>query len=161
MVTDIIVADYTNPRHANDLITLLDEYAQHPMGSGRALSEYTRNNLVAALATVPNAFSVLCYVNNQPAGLVNCFQGFSTFKCKPLINLHDVMVSKHFRGKGLTRLMVEQVVVVARERGCCKLTLEVVEGNSLAQRVYRSLGFDNYELDPDMGIAQFWEKPLS
>ena len=44
---------------------------------------------------------------------------------------------------------------------CCKLTLEVLEGNTIAQSAYRSLGFDGYQLDPSLGKALFWEKKLA
>jgi ribosomal protein S18 acetylase RimI-like enzyme len=53
--------------------------------------------------------------------------------------------------------LVEQL---ARARGACKLTLEVLEGNVPAQKLYRRLGFDNYQLDPAMGQAQFMQKWL-
>jgi len=36
----------------------------------------------------------------------------------------------------------------------------VLEGNRTAQAVYKSLGFTGYELDPRMGKAMFWQKPL-
>lgn len=150
--------DYQNPQHAKDLLSLLDEYARHPMGGGKALPNDTRNHLVPALAQIPYAFSVLAYHNDKAVGLVNCFQGFSTFKCQPLINIHDVMVTENYRGRGLTRLLFAQVEAIARARNCCKMTLEVLEGNPQAQRAYRNLGFESYELDPVMGQAMFWEK---
>jgi ribosomal protein S18 acetylase RimI-like enzyme len=50
---------------------------------------------------------------------------------------------------------------LAGRLGCCKLTLEVLEGNSIAQAAYRSLGFDAYQLDPSLGKALFWEKKLA
>ena len=31
---EILIADYTNPQHCQDLIHLLDEYARDPMGGG-------------------------------------------------------------------------------------------------------------------------------
>ncbi|MEX5689713.1 GNAT family N-acetyltransferase, partial [Pseudomonas silesiensis] len=49
---------------------------------------------------------------------------------------------------------------IARQRGCCKLTLEVLEGNEVAQGAYRKLGFDNYQLSPETGRAMFWQKAL-
>ena len=56
--------------------------------------------------------------------------------------------------------MLTQVEDIARQRGCCKLTLEVLEGNKAAQRSYRGFGFEGYQLVPEMGRAMFWEKPL-
>jgi len=156
----ILVADYDDPEHARILVELLDEYARHPMGGGQPLSQETRTRLVAELARVPHAFSLIAFVGEQPAGLVNCFQGFSTFACKPLINIHDLMVSAPFRGTGLAVRMLEKVEEIACQRGCCKLTLEVLEGNRAACNSYRKAGFAAYELDPAMGQALFWEKKL-
>jgi hypothetical protein len=40
------------------------------------------------------------------------------------------------------------------------MTLEVLEGNRVAQAVYKSQGFAGFELDPKMGKAMFWQKLL-
>jgi ribosomal protein S18 acetylase RimI-like enzyme len=119
-----------------------------------------RENLATALAALPHAFTLLAYVDGKPAGLANCLEGFSTFKCRKLVNIHDIAVLPEFRGLGLGRRLLEQVEVVARERDCCKITLEVLEGNKGAQAAYRKFGFASYELDPALGRAMFWEKPL-
>ncbi|PKL74134.1 MAG: GNAT family N-acetyltransferase, partial [Candidatus Melainabacteria bacterium HGW-Melainabacteria-1] len=56
--------------------------------------------------------------------------------------------------------ILQKVEDIARRLGCCKMTLEVLEGNAVAVNLYRSLGFRNYELDPAMGRAYFLEKKL-
>ncbi len=117
-------------------------------------------SLATELSRRPHAFSVLCYIDGRPAGLVNCFEGFSTFRCKPLVNIHDVVVIDEFRGRGVSRKMLQRVEAIARQRGCCKLTLEVLEGNEAARRAYRRYGFSGYQLDPAAGQALFWEKHL-
>jgi len=104
--------------------------------------------------------SLLCYVDGKPAGLVNCFEGFSTFSCKKLLNIHDIAVLEEFRGLGLSQLLLAEVEAVARHRGCGKLTLEVLEGNEPAKAAYKKFGFDAYQLDPALGQALFWQKPL-
>ena len=98
--------------------------------------------------------------NFQPAGLINCVDGFSTFNASPLVNIHDVIVLQKYRGQGLTDKMFELVETIAYEKGACKLTLEVLQGNKIAQNVYKKIGFSGYELDPSMGQAIFWEKAL-
>jgi ribosomal protein S18 acetylase RimI-like enzyme len=98
------------------------------------------------------------YVDGEPAGLINCFEAFSTFKCKPLVNIHDVVVEKNFRGLGVSQLMLAKVEERAKEKGCCKVTLEVLESNKVAQNSYMKFGYDGYELDPKMGKALFWQK---
>ncbi|QOL24551.1 GNAT family N-acetyltransferase [Thalassotalea sp. LPB0316] len=160
MSITLTFADYHNPSHAEDILSLLNAYALDPMGGGEALSQTTKDNLIGALQQQPQVFSIICYFDGQPAGLVNCVKGFSTFAAKPLVNIHDVVVLEGFRGKGISQLMLDEVERMAREQGCCKLTLEVLEGNKVAQNAYRKLGFAGYELDPEMGQAVFWQKSL-
>ena len=161
-MSDIVVvqADYLNPVHAQAVREVLDHYAQDPMGGGEALSDAVLQALPAELAKRPHAFSVLAFVDGQAAGLINCFEGFSTFAGKPLVNVHDVSVVSTFRGLGLSQKMLEKVEAIARERGCCKITLEVLEGNSVAQGSYRKFGFSDGQLDPAYGRMLFWNKYL-
>lgn len=160
MKVEILIVEYTNPQHAKDITHLLNTYAQDPMGGGNALSDEVKNNLAKTLATLPHAFSVICYIDDQPAGLINCFEGFSTFKCQPLINIHDIAVISEYRGLGISQRMLEKVEEQAKQKDCCKITLEVLEGNNIARNAYLKFGFDGYELDPKMGKALFWQKTL-
>ncbi|MCB1874558.1 MAG: GNAT family N-acetyltransferase [Chromatiales bacterium] len=156
----ILRADYGSPVQAEQIARLLDEYARDPMGGGEPLPAQVRSTIVAALAATPGAFSILAYRGGRAIGLVNALQGLSSFKAMPLINIHDVYVHADHRGLGVARKMLAEVEAVARERGCCKLTLEVLEGNRPAAEAYRAFGFDAYELDPVHGKALFWQKKL-
>ena len=153
-------ADYHNPVHAAALVQLLDAYAQDPAGGGEALSEFAKANLARELAARPQAFSVLAFADEQPVGLINCIEGFSTFACRPLVNVHDVAVLAGFRGQRVGEQMLALVEQIAQERGACKLTLEVLAGNASAIRLYERVGFAGYQLDPAMGQAQFFHKWL-
>jgi ribosomal protein S18 acetylase RimI-like enzyme len=103
---------------------------------------------------------VLAFDGETPVGLVNAIEGFSTFACRPLVNVHDVVVHEGHRRRGIAARMFAEVEAIARERGACKLTLEVLEGNAPACALYRRLGFDAYQLDPSMGEASFLQKWL-
>jgi ribosomal protein S18 acetylase RimI-like enzyme len=157
MKIDVIRADYLDPQQSADLVFLLDSYAQDPMGGGVGLSAQVQENLAGSLAALPHAVSLLCYVDGRPAGLVNCFEAFSTFNCRKLLNIHDLAVLAEFRGLGLSQRMLDELVVLARERACSKLTLEVLVGNQVAKGAYEKFGFAPYELDPTLGQAQFWQ----
>ena len=161
MQIEIIVSDYSNKKHADDLISLFHDYAIDPMGGNESLDQYVKDNLAKELSNVPNAFSVLCYVDGQPAGFANCFEGFSTFKCKPLINIHDIAVKQQYRGKKLSQIMLNKIEKIAHQKGCCKITLEVLEGNKPAQQAYLKYGFAPYKLSGDNGCAQFWQKQVT
>ncbi|MEI8325718.1 MAG: GNAT family N-acetyltransferase [Betaproteobacteria bacterium] len=157
----VLRADYAQALHAGALVTLLDAYAQDRAGGGEALSDFAKAHLVSALAARPQAYSVLAFDGAVAVGLVNCLEGFSTFQCRPLVNVHDVVVLASHRGQRVGEKMLELAEQIARERGACKLTLEVLQGNRSAQRLYQRLGFAGYELDPALGQAAFLQKWLA
>jgi ribosomal protein S18 acetylase RimI-like enzyme len=164
-MVEIVKADYGNPVHAAGLVEVLNAYAMDVAGGGQALTAYTRENLVSALAARQGAFSVLAFVagpfgHQQAVGLVNCLEGFSTFACKPLVNVHDVAVLPAFRGQGIAQKMLALVEKMARQSGACKLTLEVLSGNQKAAALYEHIGFESYRLNPEMGDARFMHKKL-
>ena len=151
---------YDDAVHAVALVSLLDAYAREPVGGSKPLSDFARANLVDELAARPFVFSVLAFDGEIPVGLINAIEGFSTFACRPLVNIHDVIVLPSHRGRGIAASMFVEVETIARERDACKLTLEVLSGNHAARSLYEKLGFDDYRLDPAMGHAQFMQKWL-
>lgn len=156
----VVRADYANPHHAQALVAMLDAYARDPAGGATPLSDFACANLVRALSARPQAFSVLAFDSAQPVGLANCFEGFSTFACRPLINVHDLAVAAGHRGQRVGERMLALVEQIARERNACKITLEVLSGNHSANKLYTRFGFAGYQLNPALGQAQFLQKRL-
>lgn len=159
-MTQILNADLSNSRHAAAIVELLNGYAMDAMGGGQPLSDFAKANLVAALAKRSDVHVVLAFAGEQPAGLAICIEGFSTFACRPLLNIHDLAVAKAFRGQGISKLLMQQAERVAAGLGCCKITLEVLEHNLPAQALYKASGFAGYELNPAMGKAMLLQKKL-
>jgi len=160
MTANIILADLSRPDHAQIIIDLLDEYAQDPMGGGAPLSAYVRSHLVAQLANRQGVYVILAMQDDETAGMAICMEGFSTFACKPLLNIHDVIVRAKYRGRGIAKQLLAKAEEIAVATDCCKLTLEVLTGNIAAQSVYKACGFSGYELNPTIGQAMFWQKKL-
>jgi ribosomal protein S18 acetylase RimI-like enzyme len=157
----IINADLNNPAHGTAIVQLLNAYACDPMGGAEPLSDFCQANLVAELKKRAAIAVVLAFVDEQPAGLSICIEGFSTFACQPLLNIHDIAVVKEFRGLGIGRKMLAHIEQLALQRGCCKITLEVLPGNTPAHSLYKDVGFGSYELDPALGGAIMMQKKLS
>ena len=155
------LADYGNPRDAAAVVALLDAYASDPAGGGHPLSDYAKAHLVPELARRPQAFSILAWAGDEAVGLVNGIEGFSTFACRPLVNIHDVVVLASHRGRRVGEQMLALAERIARERGAVKLTLEVLSGNTPAARLYERIGFAGYQLDPALGEARFLQKWLN
>ena len=154
------VVDYLNPRDRVALIGLLDMYARDPMGGGVPLPEDTQNRLCDDLAKMPGAISWLAWKDGQPVGLLNALPGYSTFKARPLMNIHDIAVAPSCRGQGVGQALISALEAYALGKGCCKITLEVLSGNSQAMRAYERRGFEQYSLDPSTGQALFMQKWL-
>ena len=76
------------------------------------------------------------------------------------MDLHHLFVHADYRGDGIGKALLAGVEQLARELDCCKLTLEVLEGNKVAQAAYKASGFEGYELNPQVGRALFWQKKL-
>jgi len=79
---EITLADYANPAHAQAVVNMLDMYAKDPMGGGEGISEEVKDNLIKEMAKRDNVFSLLAFDGDQPVGVVNCVEGFSTFAAK-------------------------------------------------------------------------------
>lgn len=154
------LADYICATDAAAVVALLDAYASDPAGGGEPLSDYAKTHLVRELAARPQAYTVLAFDGDLPVGLVNCIEGFSTFACKPLVNVHDVAVLASHRGRGVAAQMLALAEQMAQARGAVKMTLEVLSGNQPAVALYRRIGYEGYQLDPAMGTAQFFQKWL-
>ena len=156
----VIHADFNNPSHGDMVIALLDEYAKDPMGGGEPLSEQVRTHLISELASRPTAGALIALQDQEPAGLAIYFEGFSTFACQPLLNLHDFMVRTKFQGLGIAKQLLLALDQAALDRGCCKITLEVLQGNTPAIALYRKTGYQGYSLSEETGQAMFWQKKL-
>ncbi len=159
-MANIQIADFSNPAHASAVVYLLNEYAKDPMGGGEELSDFAKTNLVNEMAKRSGVYAILALVNGNPAGLANCIEGFSTFACKPLLNIHDMVVLTEYRGQGISSQLLKKAEELATSLGCCKLTLEVLEGNKTAQAAYVANGFVGYQLVSEMGQAMFWQKKI-
>ena len=159
-VPRIVQADFDDTQHRAAVLEMTRAYACDPMGNGRDLSGEVQRALIDGLRKHPTTLIFLALDRDQPVGIVTCFVGFSTFAARPLVNVHDLHVTKDYRRRGVARLLLEAVEKKARELGCCKLTLEVQENNHAALALYRGFGFVNGQYEPEAGTVLFREKKL-
>jgi ribosomal protein S18 acetylase RimI-like enzyme len=156
----IVEADLNLRAHQEAVLAMVDAYSRDAMGDGKPLDQTVRTQLIPGLRRHPTTLIFLAFDGDQPVGAAVCFIGFSTFAAKPLINIHDFVVLPTSRGKGIGRRLLEGVEAKARELGCCKLTLEVMDKNDQAVRMYQAAGFERYALQAEAGAAIFMSKPL-
>ena len=161
MSIEIREADFAQAADAAGFLAVLDSYARSVTGGGTPLTADVAQRLVPALREQPGALVLLASYQGQVVGIASCFFGFSTFSARPLLNVHDLAVLPAFQGQGIGRALLSAAEERAVARGCCKLTLEVLESNTGARRLYHERGFRDFEL---AGVAQrtlFLVKPIS
>jgi ribosomal protein S18 acetylase RimI-like enzyme len=134
------LADLASEKDAAIIIALVDDYAQDPMGGAQALAEQVKASMVEGMRNTPGCFVIIAESDDLAVGLANCFTAFSTFKAKPLVNIHDLCVHHDWRGKGIGAALLKAVADEANKRDCCKITLEVRDDNQ-AKRLYEREGF--------------------
>ena len=158
---DILRADYANPAHRSAIPHLLNTYAKGLLGFRKKIKDRVLDALVPGLERTQNALVLLARMDKDHVGMAICFLGFSTFHAKPLINIHDFMVLEDFRGQGIGRALLEKIEIIARDMGCCKITLEVQENNTTARRLYRRNDFKDSFLAREAGDQLFMTKNVT
>ena len=160
MAFHILLADLSKPKHREDLVHIIDDYARQDIGGGSALSPEVREQLADRLRQFPTTQIFLAYEGEEAIGTAVCFLGFSTFAARPLLNIHDLAVLARARGQGVATALLQRAEERARELGCCKLTLEVLEHNERGRRLYAKMGFQQAVYRPEDGGALFYAKKL-
>lgn len=155
MPLTIFLADLHNAEHQSSIVELLDMYCRDEFGDSKPLSDQARANLIPGLIKHGGARVFLAYEDQKPLGVAICMIGFSSFRGKPLINIHDIAVCPEARGKGVGRKLLDAVTAEAKNLGCGKVTLEVRSDNVRAMGLYRSVGFK-----PSQPETFFWTQTI-
>lgn len=131
--------DNKNQQQKTDLKQLFVEYS--------VMSEASMDdNIVDRLFELPYFIGFILYIDDKPAGFAVCYDGFSTHRCKHVLNIHDFMVSTHFQGCGHGKELLCGVLDFCRKHDYLKITLEVDDDNFAAQKLYHSCGFEDYQV---------------
>lgn len=160
MSVHVVRADLSRSDHGEALVALLDEFVRDPAVAGRPLPEDVRNRVVGAMRSHPTLSAWLAYEGDAVVGFAVGIQSFSTFAARPVMNVHDLGVREAARGRGVGYALMAAMEQVAREAGCCKLTLEVRADNGRARAFYHRFGFGDFEPGAEPVPTLFLEKRI-
>jgi ribosomal protein S18 acetylase RimI-like enzyme len=102
---------------------------------------------VERLARIPIDGLLIAEVDGQYAGFLYWFEGHSPYFRPGLQRfgyLHELHVKEEFRGRGLAKLLIERFVAEAQARGVRQLFVDTDDTNTVARRLYESMGFRRY-----------------
>lgn len=86
------------------------------------------------------AESLIAEYDSKPVGFAIFFKNFSTFLALPGIYLEDLFVNPDYRGKGIGKSLLLELVNIAHERGYGRVEWAVLNWNAPAINFYESLG---------------------
>jgi ribosomal protein S18 acetylase RimI-like enzyme len=160
-MTTARLADFANEEDRAMVLNTWVEYAEDENAGGEKVQEEVKANLINEMQKRGTIYAFLAFSEGgKPAGVSICMEGFSTFNCKSLLNIHDFGVLATHRRKGVGQVMLEAISSFARAKGFCKITLEVLEKNKPAWDCYIKAGFAPYALNPELGWAVEMQKYL-
>lgn len=139
---------YTNGENKDFILLcrMLDESIDEIVGDNTRINLYAQYNLLNHIHDV-----FLCYDNDIPvacASYKNYDEGVAEVK--------RVFVRKDYRGRGLSKLLMEQLEAKAKEQGYKSLILETGKPLEAAFGLYSKLGFrvtENYGQYKDMPLS--------
>ena len=89
---------------------------------------------------------IACTAQGKAVGFTQLYPLFSSTRMQRLWLLNDLFVSPAFRGKGISKQLIEQAKDLCRETDACSLCLETGKDNNIGNQLYPRTGF---ELDED------------
>jgi len=155
MKRSILPVDLQNELHTRQLIKLLNDYMCDPMGKNAEMEEGFASKIIAGLKAYTCYLGFFVLLDDQFAGLANCNHNFSTFKAKPILNIHDFIITPEFRNIDAGQFLLAGIINFASQNGYCRINLEVREDNLNAKSLYKKMGFS--DCVPRM---MFWERML-
>ncbi len=78
--------------------------------------------------------------NGKPAGQALFFYNYSTFLAKPGIYLEDLFVKPEYRGKGIGKKLITNLIQIAKEKDYGRVEWAVLDWNESAIKFYKNLG---------------------
>lgn len=153
------LANLHDAADAAAVVQLLNAYASDPRGGGAPLPDEVQARLIPDLRALPSARIWLAFDVVHATGVCVGFVGYSTFRARPLLNIHDLAVLPGQRGRGTGHALLAAAEAQALAEGCCKLTLEVQDDNAPALKLYERFGFREVRYG-NSGPTRFLSKPL-
>jgi GNAT superfamily N-acetyltransferase len=133
------------PARAGDgatLHALLLELAVFEQGSVDATAADLERD---AFGPQPRFEALLAEHDGRAVGMLTYLSLYSSWRGRPALLIHDLFVREEARGLGAGKALVASLGDIARQRGCCRIDVNVLDWNDRARTFYAALGFAHNE----------------
>ncbi|MBA2408137.1 MAG: GNAT family N-acetyltransferase [Chitinophagales bacterium] len=141
--------------HLDELALLFNDYrifyrkATDLEGARSFLNERMKNNDSVLFIAIDE--------QNRALGFTQLYPLFSSTRMRRMWLLNDLFVTPSYRGKGISKLLIERCKALAMKTNAAGLRLETEISNHIGNRLYPSAGFT---LDTKLNFY-FWENPVN
>ena len=80
--------------------------------------------------------------NGQYCGFVQLYPIFSSTRMRRVWLLNDLFVEENYRGKGISRMLIDRAKELARATDAAGLLLETQKTNTIGNNLYPATGFE-------------------
>lgn len=126
--------------HLDSLVDVFEEYRQF-CGFERCQNE-TKAFLKKLICTEESTiFIALNAEKDSVMGFVNLYPCYSSLALQRLWILNDLGVSSRYRGKGVSKALIQKVQEFAKDTNAIRIELKTALKNTTARSLYKSMGF--------------------
>lgn len=139
MTANALTLRPARPEDAGLVLQFIREIAAYEKLSGEVVA--TEQDIRTALSGEPARVEVLLADwEGRPAAFALFYHNFSTFTGRRGLYLEDLFVKPEFRGKGIGKRLLLELVELARERKCARMEWVALDWNQPAIDFYEQLG---------------------
>lgn len=125
----------------NATLNDLEEIIQLAGEMGYQVTREGIKGVVEHFINNPDYYLVLAEKDRQVLGMVGFIIKYYLHREKPVLYVGSMAVKESFRSQGIGRKLMEQVEVIAKERGCNSIQLNSNKRRVRAHKFYEKLGF--------------------
>jgi len=129
--------DFEDKEDGERAVFLLNEFMNRTEKSAREID----TSIIGQMKNLGFAKIYFSEVDRNIIGIAVCFKGFSTYKQKELLNIHDFYLQKNYQGNGIGKLFLEFIEKECIKNDFCRVTLEVYGDNANAIKLYKKSGY--------------------
>lgn len=89
----------------------------------------------------PNMIYLVVTIDGVVVAFGSLVFGMPLHYCKPVARIQELVVDEHSRGKSVGAQLVNAMMLVARDRGCCRLEADTHRSDKSTHRFFSKHGF--------------------
>ena len=147
MSPDVVIR-VLNENDAADLWRIrLEALQREPHAFSESVAEHREisiESIAARIVRTAGKFALGAFVNGELVGTLR-FERSERVKSQHRASIHAVYVTDAYRGRGVARALLAEMLRTARaQKGIEQIELAVGAGQTAAKRLYEALGFEYY-----------------